>query len=383
MDLDPSILSLAMALAISAAAHKASAQQQRLDPVATWLTTQIERASIPDVSGLEIRFEVVTGERPTPGALAIVRSRVEGHPDHPDRALLTRMEEWARNGPSREEKRVWFSDASHWRLCQNLQRDSAPAFFSDAGQLGAECWVLTPDQIGVSQPSDTGGHDYSVYGGAIEFMLSAVATHDLWRLKQEGQVVTAASLQGDTWMADLAEREMPTKRHIEYRVQGSWDSSASVGVIDSIELTRWDAAPSCVGIRTTFSDCDTLTLPGGGRLCMASTSSCSEQPGQSVRVLAVERSNLNVAQLGRTPIAGASDPIRGVIKVRSMVDHRPGAESRMTFSEEGSLQSRVPLREGRYKEILRWAGWAVLGGGVVLLIVYRKRRIARSLVGAR
>jgi len=307
---------------------------------------------------------------------AAIRKRVEGKPEHPDRALLAL--EPRRTRPDVDQFVLWLKGDEFRR---SVTRVSGGDSALDDVQTGALAWRMTPEALTLARRGDQ-----ITRSGIARFVDSnlddalVLFTGGLHRAVWSGAPVHGILAADGTWRAEADKAINDGQWRL--RATGRWDAAADSGEVWRVELstTRADGTVSGLVIATSG-----WSMAPGFPRPVARESLTKRQNGVPDRRV-VFRSIATIddhefRRVTRVPPLAGSDEHRGPVTFREVYDHTEG-EIRVVGAEGEEDIMRRPLPESAAvmevdkRERLRIAGW-VLGGLVLTCLVWFRLRIRR------
>lgn len=312
------------------------------------------------------------GEPPSATEVAELEQLVAGKPDHPRRSELEEKKiALVRGVPVARKTVTYYSDRA-WRISSDYghKNDTILDSFGEMGRRDVVAWSMTKEQINiVNTENSPPGYQYAESVVDSEYIVRC----SMWlAIGADAENITinidSISATSKTWSATISSTS-GVKRRLE-------------GVINN-EILRCNlvvivAVPDGsegVGAGREFSgwrNDEVVVRPIATRVRQFDVRGKTERVDIIEAAVVVEPSLLEA--LCVSPKPGVADPVRGIVKVQSVVDHRPNIGTRMELTGEGDIAEITPLPTQASRSRLQIVGWGVLGFLVIVLIVYRWRR---------
>lgn len=335
-----------------------------------WFEGWLAEASEPlNVENVLIRWRAtVTTE--TTRSIEEIRAVVRGKPDHPDRQLLQDLE----RGPSHFSYSAWVAETGLWRVSRDGGKDRSP--FLDYGVNADAGWRLHDNHL-ARETLDAPNRFAVLAAQQWQFLLSHSfhAFADVY-FKERG-VIDAFSLNGADWSA----RVVRESDGVAMTLVGKWDPGKGEGQLVRTEVRASDGQ---ISERAEYSNW-TRENPWGKP--MARGIDVREYSRQRHEQLTIESiapvERAKVAELAATPEVGQPDPVRGLVKIRTVADNRSDGATYSDAAADGTLTTKfeVPHPEARGSterpivkdSTLKVVGWSVLGLAAAVLIIVKVR----------
>lgn len=309
--------------------------------------------------------------------------------------------------------------------------DAATSYFDVGSSENGKVWGLATQQLGITSASapPQPGYDYADLAVGAQRELAEMMSQGLSVTRQEGMTlgpVVLESPDGSAWSRRAwrtdDDNANSTRHTEEWLFRGTWTVAGQQmgaqqksgdgpgeGQVTERVLVRFDAAPEFAGQRSRILHAP-MARAGASVEGGAEVHDCSVvwRPAKSIEFFApplavgtparLERtvewlscshaSHDEIARLANVPELGQSDPVRGIIQPRRLVDfehnselERPDDPSNVDVHAHGSVGTEYVenrpapnARSGFFAVPLRAIGWGVLGVLVVVFVVVRLRR---------
>lgn len=343
----------------------------------SWFAATAQQQPSPE-AGHEFVFRVVWGDVRDAQQIPALETEVAGKPDHLKRALLDNLKILRDHGRPVSEMRLIVGPEGAWRLCESTgrEKDVAPANpqeFHDVGQSGSVVWSLTSGQLGIvpaDQPPP--GYDYADLGGEARRTVEQFLTQGLSITRAPGTRLEPALLDGASWRRSGSR----DNGHIRYTIHGTWDAAAGQG-----RVTRWvffEPAASEAGkaeapvVAETWRVLEGAAPDGcGGSSTVAGFERIDADGRVKTRreLIACRTVELDeVRRVAAVPAPGATDPIRGEVRPRRIVDFVSNLTSESAESSPSKYQPVGPAYDGSPPGATG-RGFRPFGWGVLALLV--------------
>lgn len=368
------LFSVAAALCPSWACGQGPTQQE----VQTWFDKEwAEAQKMPALEGFGIRWRQEDHAMLPPQELEALRQAVKGHPEHPRKNELIGYEQKLKSGPIAIPQELYVLGDGKWRYNSTFEDGS----FFDAVVTPERSWTLFPQSLAiydvkaemVAGTKQSLRDQEQIFRGPVGEMLFG----GFYQFAHTAAVPGLVVVEGDRWKVDAVQPPRPDGRTwfaLEYR--GRWDAAAGRGFVERATITAHGYMPGAVGSYREFKEwffdenigrwiarrVEERTASGELALANVFEKSVAWPAGGFEALTAI-------------PPARGSDPIRGESRFTSMTDFRERAIV-ADPGTPGEIRTSLPAGEfGAESDVLRTAGWLVLGVLVVVFgFVYFRRR---------
>lgn len=338
-----------------------------------WFDSVWARSADPTiVEPLHYKLSIVNEFIPSASELSSLKSRVHGHPQHPDAWKVSVYEHAMKRKPEVTTVEVWFKDGV-WRKSQDqTNQPDGKDFFIDMCLRKSSMWSLQKDQL--TRASLTGTFppyaDVRKSGGGIARMVAAFPTGGLSLVSLSGLDRPALRVTGDHWIADAKPKN---SSGASVHIEGTWNDVDHRG---RVTLVQW-RGPTAQEDDSSLIAEDWKTVDGRADE-MAFTIRevrLDGRPLETHRLLTSESvSSEEIERVTAEPTPHGIDPIRGASTFSSIFDFMQGEGTVRAVDDSGTGQS-VPFNGGRSKARvdLQRAGWWAAGTLLAALLVFRLR----------
>ncbi|GJQ30089.1 MAG: hypothetical protein HBSAPP03_19730 [Phycisphaerae bacterium] len=335
---------------------------------AWWSKITSGGAAGPRLDGVSLKYVRELVYIPPADELAAMRSRVAGHPIHPERFALEVYERRLKTGkPDTSEYQVWRL-GSDWRLSKSYSTAELSFWDFASGPDGA--WHLTPQKLTVVPQS------------AESQVGREVASQSSGMTLETGILITGGLLNASALRVDLRPRmitenrwaveavKVEESRTIVIRAEGGWDASEAVGTVSRCEVRI--ASPGQPDNAEIYESAGWEYQPrlGLNVAGVVTQLDARNQPVIRYRLVRVEEfDEAQFKELVRVPRLDTPDPIRGAVKVSSISDVRPGMAT--SWERQGATASESMIVAQSRMGAWRVAGWVVAGLLLITLVLLR------------
>lgn len=364
---------IAFAALVSAGTAMAQSEAERAEK---WFRTLANEAAEGfRTDQFKMRFRIESDAKADEAEIASIRAKVDGLPRHPDRSRLIRLEDLRTYGPIRNEFSVWFRRGELRVNRNSASLDPLNNTYNDACVRGEVGWLLSPTTLSIvptGTKSIPGHSAQMVVDSALAeckgFFGAGLGGFGAW-----GTETTFRMLDNLRWEASNPKQIGSERRVI--LVQGEWDPSKSIGLANYAEV---QAAGIPAKVLLTIRCSEWIEFE---RHRVAKTIVAAETGVETLKytLASIEPlSNEEFETITAIPAIDLDDPTRGQLTFGSISNHTE-TEPRYTIRDSvtGELKSLSysETREGRAREWLRTAGWAIAAMiSIVLLVLYTRRK---------
>lgn len=303
--------------------------------------------------------------------LDALRSRVRGHPDHPELPDLQTYEQRLVAGPDRVRKQLWYQGQNIWRHSSDTMMNGV-LYYTDMANNGQSAWALTPGQLNViKSTAPEPSHDYTEFRNDINLLLRRFAFGLFGDDDGMHWQRTPVNLSEDHWSFD-ARADGTT-----LRFSGTWDSEQRRGFVSRMAIVSCIRDQAFVGSYSEFLDW--RTRAGIAITTRVNVYTAKLVLEQSLVLQEVSRSETGAIEKLCQPPTLDSDPVRGTLTYASMNDYRDGDEQQHARGSDGQLTPAGRSPAFDFDRRLLFAGWAILGALLVLFIALIGRRRRQDL----
>ena len=322
-------------------------------------------------AGVVIRYRVLRHPTMSAEELAALEARVEGAPDHPDRAQVEEARRRLEQGPDETAYEVWYSRSGRWRYNTTWLYDGT---YFDAALTERASWGMTQAQLSVMDPgrAPPPGRDYSSLEGEFGRHYRLLVCGGMQAGRPIGMRPARAGVRDGVWsgVASAGDR-------LEIELRGRYSAEAGRVLPDQYRYSASARSPEVVGKSWTMTG---WRHDGVLDEWIASRVDVRDPSGVLIESVVYDGSEpLDEAEFGAvtaTPTTDGVDPARGAAAFGSVLDFRPGRETRVRFTDEGPQARPLTASEiGLPARRLRVGGWVVagvIGVGLGVLVVRRR-----------
>lgn len=374
-------------LASAAQGQQATASPD--DQVRAWFDRAwAEAQEYPAFGEFIVRWRTEDHETLRPAELASLRREIAGHPEHPMRQELPRLERHAAGDFTVLRFMLAARGEGRWRYGITF----ADGSFNDIVLMPSSSWWMSKETLKVFNRAEVdredpeqmvGIHDHSfvpVLGRLIHGNLSLGRTAQM----DPGRLHFA----NGRWKIRLSRGDhLPPEQRIAYEITGRWDAGAGRGFVERSTIAENGYKPEAVGARNDFKD---WTFVGSIGRWVAGSVEERKADGTLGRVIFFEDAHPipegGFAALAKTPDRDSQDPIRGRVAFAHAADFRSRTVD--VFDAQGRIASGAMDQPGspraNMRNNVRYAGWGLIAIACSTgFLLVRRRLLARTLIPPR
>lgn len=300
--------------------------------------------------------------------LAAMAQRVEGRPDHPERAVLETERRRRRAGPDKVTTTVWYGGPGFMRINRD---ESWRDLYVDIALSDKAHWSMVPTNLTVMSPdSPAPDRDYTAFDGDIRRLLRRT----VWSDFGSGLQPKSVDVTGDRWSAVAGDDALSF-----IRWDGVLSEDAGRALPDRAVTVR--TAPRFaneVGRQTEYRGWHFDPVLAQWVVTELVDKGPEGDILRTLRLDAVETIDRSLLDnVTSVPSVTDTDYVRGVPTMTTIMDYRPHAERITTITAQGV--SETPMSAARLghppSKSLRRIGWGVAGLIIAALVAIRLVRM--------
>lgn len=326
----------------------------------------------PAIDGVMLDYSVTDASPlPTHAEVDALRSQIKDLISHPFHTKLAQMEARLKNSDAGTRRRVWRMGES-WRLSSDPIGLIEGVGYLDQVWTPSHGWQMTANNLVTGDPTSIAGSQFR-----IDVTSSGIA-HDVATFFN-GQLGAAASQFGESKVAPRMRSsdawtlacsvDYPNGGGKSLHAEGAWDAISRQGTVRQV---KWINRPVSGKAQEELIKLSDWKVWDGYQYSLASNALVliDEVPQSRYTVQAlVPYSKDEFAALVKAPRAIDTDPIRGAVTYRSVVQLGEGVQ-RYGVVEHGEITFTNAENPSRS---IRIAGWCVLASLIVAAIVVHIR----------